>query len=147
MNTENTLKDIAQNALISQACKNWLTAKGAENLARKARIDVEREIISMVGAKSEGAQTAEVGPYKITTTGKLTRKLDTTAYMSVINDVPVEVSPVEFNPSLDLKKLRALETANPGVYAIVSSCIEIKPAKTAVTVALIDKGDDHGLQI
>ena len=117
--------------------QHWREAKASEDAARAERVMIEQKLIDLIGCKEEGTQSAKTDWFKISTTGKLTRSLDAAAFDAVRKHVPDEISPVDYQPKLDLKKLRALEAANPDVYAIVASCITTKPAKPAVRVELL----------
>lgn len=118
-------------------CQHWRESKAAEDAARAERIKVEEQIISVVGVKEEGTVSRKTDWFKLSTTGKLTRTLDDKAFMAIRDQVPDAISPVEFAPKLNLRKLRDLETTNPDAYRLVASCLVTKPAKPAVRVELL----------
>ena len=97
-----------------------------------------RKIIELMGVKEEGATTEKTGFFKVSTVGKLTRSLDPEAFLAIRDQIPDTISPVEFAPKLNLKKLHALEQANPDVYRLMASCITTKAAKAAVKVELLN---------
>lgn len=54
---------------------DWILAKQAENAARDARIQVEREIIEALGCEEEGSKTHDLDGIKVTITGKINRAI------------------------------------------------------------------------
>ena len=119
------------------AAQTWRECKAAEDVARERRIDAEQKIIEILGVAEEGATTQKTEFFAVTTTGKLIRSLDIAAWEAVRGDVPDEISPVVYKPSLDLRKLRAIETTNPSVYKIVLCALTVKPGKPAISVELV----------
>ena len=112
----------------------WLIQKEAEDSARSARIAIEKKIAMLIPGPEEGTVNAEADGYKVKVVRKLTRSLDVEAYEEVKSLIPPYLSPVISKPALDLKRLRAIETANPELYKICTKFLSIKPAKTAVSV-------------
>lgn len=117
--------------------QHWREARAAEDAARDERVRVEDQIIALVGVKEEGTLSRKTAWFKLSTTGKLTRSLDDKAFLAIRDQVPDEISPVEFAPKLNLRKLRDLETTHPDAYRLVASCLVTKPAKPAVRVELL----------
>lgn len=117
--------------------QHWREAKAAEDAARAERIKVEEQIIGVVGVKEEGTVSRKTDWFKLSTTGKLTRSLDDKAFLAIRSQVPDELSPVDFVPKLNLRKLRDLEYNHPDTYRLVASCLITKPAKPAVRVELL----------
>lgn len=114
--------------------KQWLAAKQSEQEANKARLSIEEQIVAITGNKAEGSETHDAGGAKITVTGKMSRTLDIGTWQGIESQVPSNLSPVIYKPSLDLKGLRYIEENEPEIYALVSKAIAMKPAKTAVAV-------------
>jgi hypothetical protein len=77
----------------------------------------------------------------VTTTGKLTRKLDVKAFNQIAAQLG-EHAPVKTTVSLDVRKLKKLAVDEPALFSTVMlDVIETKPAKTAVTVVEVsDEG-------
>jgi hypothetical protein len=115
--------------------QHWREAKAAEDAARAERIRIEDQIIESVGVKEEGTLSRKTDWFKLSTTGKLTRSLDEKAFLALRDRI--EDPPVNYKVTLDLKRLRDLETTNPDAYRLMLSCIETKPAKAAVRVELL----------
>ena len=115
-------------------------AKQREVDAREARVKIEEDIIEAIGAKEEGATSQAGNFFKVTTTGKLTRKLDVKAFNQIAGQLG-ERAPVKTTVSLDVRKLKTLAVDEPALYQLMcQTCIETKPAKTSV--AVVEVSDD-----
>lgn len=115
----------------------WLEAKAAENAANKRRIEIEDAIVAITGKRQEGSETTPLeNGWKVTVTGKITRKLDEEAWAQVKDSVPEDLRPVRevVKLELDTKGVRWLEENQPEVYRVVAQAITITPAKTAVEI-------------
>ena len=108
-------------------------AKELEASAREKRVQIEQKLIEAIGAKEEGATTQSGNFFKVTTTGKLTRKLDVKAFNRIAAQLG-EHAPVKTTVSLDVRKLKKLAVDEPALFSMMLDVIETKPAKTAVTV-------------
>ena len=115
-------------------------AKKLEASAREKRVQIEQQLIEAIGAKEEGATTQAGNFFKVTTTGKLTRKLDVKAFNQIAAQLG-EHAPVKTTVSLDVRKLKKLAVDEPVMFNMMLDVIETKPAKTAVTVV---EGSDEG---
>lgn len=113
---------------------DWILAKQAENAARDARIQVEKEIIEALGCEEEGSKTHDLDGIKVTITGKINRTLDPAAWESIARKIPAHLRPVEYKPALDIKGLRYLQKHNPDLYLMASEAITAKPGKPSVSV-------------
>ena len=115
-------------------------AKKLEASAREKRVQIEQQLIEAIGAKEEGATTQAGNFFKVTTTGKLTRKLDVKAFNAIAAQLG-EHAPVKTTVSLDVRKLKTLAVDEPALFSMMLDVIETKPAKTAVTVVEVsDEG-------
>ena len=108
-------------------------AKKLEASAREKRVQIEQQLIEAIGAKEEGATTQAGNFFKVTTTGKLTRKLDVKAFNAIAAQLG-EHAPVKTTVSLDVRKLKTLAVDEPVLFSMMLDVIETKPAKTSVTV-------------
>ena len=120
--------------ILPTLAESWRAAKRAEESAREERVRIEEEIIALTGCMEEGSQTYAAGDWKITVTGKLTRKLDADAWARIESSIPEAMRPVKYAPSLDTKGLRYLENNEPDIYRLVAKAIETKPAKPAISI-------------
>jgi hypothetical protein len=121
---------------IETLCADWLKAKRAENTANAERIAIEDQIVALTGKRDEGAKTVDATGFKITVTGKISRKMDWTAWEAVKDQIPVDLRPVKMKPELDEKGVKWLAENNPDIYKLLP--IEVKPAKTAVEVKPVE---------
>lgn len=111
-------------------------AKAEEAKATAKRIELEEELIAVVGAKEEGAQTHTIGDFKITITGKLNRKIDWDVFDKTISSkIPENLHPVKMKRELDETGVKYLANNEPQLYKILARALTIKPAKTSVTIA------------
>tara|TARA_R110002012_G_scaffold92170_1_gene223965 strand:+ start:513 stop:920 length:408 start_codon:yes stop_codon:yes gene_type:complete len=115
-------------------------AKKLEASAREKRVQIEQQLIEAIGAKEEGATTQAGNFFKVTTTGKLTRKLDVKAFNQIAAQLG-EHAPVKTTVSLDVRKLKKLAVDEPVMFNMMLDVIETKPAKTAVTVVEVSDED------
>lgn len=110
----------------------WIEAKKAEIKANKDRVDLEEELIALLGAKEEGSETHNIDDFKIAITGRLNRKVDWDVFDKL--GIPVDLQPVKIKRELDLKGLRYLEDNEPSIYKKLAKAMTVEPAKTSVTV-------------
>ena len=113
-------------------------AKELEASAREKRVQIEQQLIEAIGAKEEGATTQSGNFFKVTTTGKLTRKLDVQAFNRIAAQLG-EHAPVKTTVSLDVRKLKKLAVDEPALFSMMLDVIETKPAKTAGTVVEVSE--------
>lgn len=116
---------------LQDLCQKALFYKEQETAAAATRKDIEDDIARMLATKEEGTDKADAGIYRVTVTSKLNRDLDYEAYLAIERDLPEGLRCVNLKPSLDLKKLRALEMVD---YAIVAHFISCRPAKPSVKI-------------
>jgi len=112
-----------------------LRLKEDENSIAKGRVAAEEELAALIATKDEGTDTAKTGMFKVSVTSKLNRTLDYEAYQAIESGLPEGVRCVDLKPSLNLKKLRALEMVDP---ALPATFITTKPAKPSVKIEVID---------
>ena len=121
-------------AALDQLCIEWATAKAAEQAANAARVAVEAKILAETGKKDEGSKTIELDRFKVTVTGKVTRKMDWDQWEKVKDQIPELMRPVKSKLELDEKGVKYLQLNEPAVYALLP--ITVTPAKTAVAVEI-----------
>ena len=121
---------------LKDLCNEWLKAKADETRANKSRIAIEDDIVAIVGKRTEGAQTTESDGFKVTTTGKLTRKMDWDKWAAVKDQIPQSLRPIKIKEELDEKGVKYLQENEPEIYNLLP--IEIKPAKTAVEIKTLE---------
>ena len=108
-------------------------AKALEASAREKRVQIEEQILAAVGVKEEGSQTSTGNFFKVTTTGKLTRKLDEKVWRSISGQFNGE-APIRTKLDVDTRKLKKLAVDNPELFQVALTAITTKPAKSAVKI-------------
>ena len=130
-------KTVAAEVSIDDLCQGWLDAKSAENTAKDQRLLIEAAICGLVDVPTEGTNTTTTGQYKCKTVGKLTRKLDPAIWAEIEQDIPEELRPVQVKLSLDIKKLKAIETANPAVWSKIAKAVTSTDAKPSISIEVL----------
>lgn len=120
------------NRNVADVASDWMDAKNEETAANKRRLEIEEELLFHLTAKTEGSESHQVGPYKVTLTGKLNRKIEWDMLHKL--GIPENMLPLKHKPELDLKGLRYLESNEPEIYKTFCKAMTIEPAKTSVTV-------------
>jgi len=121
-----TAEDLAQ---------QFIAAKAAEAKATKARVEIEEQLIKLLGAKPEGAETHELtNGLKVTVTGKMTYKADMAKLLSVCETLPENMRPLKVETKLDETGAKYLRANEPETWAVLAQAITVTPAKTAVTI-------------
>lgn len=121
---------------LHKLCAQWLEAKAAETKANKARIAIEDDIVALAGKKDEGAQTHAIDGFKVTITGKVSRKMDWDKWAQVKAQIPENLRPVKIKEELDERGVKYLADNEPAIYKLLP--IEVKPAKTAVEIKVVE---------
>jgi len=125
---------------IEKAATQWRELKRKEETSRDQRIKFEKRLIELIQFKKlEGSQTIKTGQVKITLTAKLNRKLDTHQYLTIRDDIPINLNPIE--EKITYKVLdngcRWLEDNEPEVWQQIVNCLTTTPAKTTVKVEIL----------
>lgn len=121
---------------LEQLSAEWLAAKKAEAAANKQRVAIEDQIVLLTGKRDEGSQTVDATGFKITVTGKVSRKMDWDKWETIKAQIAPNLHPVKFKPELDEKGVKYLQANEPEIYALLP--IEVKPAKTAIEVKAVE---------
>lgn len=120
---------------IETLATDWLRAKGEEAAANKRRVEIESQLVELIGKKDEGSKTQEVGNFKITTTGKVTRKMEWDKWELVKEQIPANLHPIKTKEELDEKGVKWLKENQPEFYNLLP--ITVTPAKTAIDIKVI----------
>lgn len=125
--------DTAAIALVDQL----IAAKAAEAEANKARVAIEQEIIDLLGAREEGAETHDLSNgFKVTITGKVTYSVaadDMDAFIARCEKAGFDAL-IKRTVSLDEAKAKKIRATDPKAWRCVGGLIATKAAKTAVSV-------------
>lgn len=114
--------------------KSLLRAKAIERKANADRVAAEEALIAALGKRDEGAQTHNIEGYKITITGKVSRRMDWKAWEEVQQFIPLALHPVKMKPELDEKGVKYLQANEPEIYKLLP--LTVTPAKTAVDIEI-----------
>ena len=114
----------------------WLRAKAEEAAANKRRLQIEEQLVAELGKKDEGSKTVDLGQFKVTLTGKVTRRMDWDKWEQVKGQIAPALWPVKMKPELDEKGVKWLQQNEVEIYALLP--IEVKPAKTAIEVKAVE---------
>lgn len=130
--TASTLK----NRTAADMAADLMAARALEKTATEQRVAIEEELIALLGSKIEGADTHNIGPYKVTITGKLNRKLDLKKFDQIADHIPEALRPVKVKRELDLTGIKYLANNEPDIYRMIanSGAMTVEPAKTSVTI-------------
>lgn len=110
----------------------WFNNKAEVAKLDAARTDIEAKICALTDAKPEGSKTDKTTRWKVTTTGKMTRKIDVEAFDKIAHTIPAEFHPIKSKRELDEKGLNWLKENRPAIYAEIIKLVTTTPAKTAV---------------
>jgi len=122
---------------LQKLCADWLAAKKAEAAANKQRLAIEEAIVTLTGKKDEGSKTHDTDGFKVTVTGKVTRKLDWEKWEQVKGQIHPNLWPIKMKPELDEKGVKWLQQNEVEIYALLP--ITVTPAKTAIEVKAIEE--------
>lgn len=131
-----------RNADLDTLAADLLDAKKRASLARQAVTDLENQILSAVGAKTEGATTIRTDNFKVTTTGKVNRSLDADEVKRIYQDGDIPESIYtrlfDWQPKLNLREFRFIEMNEREYFQKLASAVTSKPAKNVVSAAPIE---------
>lgn len=123
---------------LAEAVGRYIEAKRVEDAATKARIAAEESILALRPAKEEGAETFEVGGYKVTLTGKLAYKCADARALAeacAASHMPTSWIPVKTKVELDATGCKWLRENEAELWArFVAPHVTVSPAKTSVSV-------------
>jgi hypothetical protein len=116
-----------------------VVAKAAESSANKVRVALEEELIKVVGYdKIEGAQTFNIGDYKVTITGKLNRKVENVQglHMACLDlKLSPDLHPIRTRVEVDQTALRYLANNEVEIFTRLAKFVVTEPSKTAVSIS------------
>lgn len=116
----------------------YVNAKQAEEGAKKIRVDLEERILALTPAREEGSLTTTLANgFKLTTTGKVSYKLDDLeALRNITHSWDPTLIPLKTTTVLDETGAKWLRVNRPDLWEQVSRVITITPAKTAIKVGV-----------
>ena len=122
---------------LKELTNEWLAAKADERLANIRRVTIEDAILQMVEHKEEGSITTDAGDgIKITTTGKLSYKVDVQMLDKLTIDWDQTEKPLKVKVEADETKLKKIRRDNPTLWRQISKAIEVRAQKTGVAIEI-----------
>lgn len=111
-------------------------AKDKENDARLVRLDIEAQILELVGVDAEGTKTVKGDQYQLSTTGKVNRTIDQRKLSDLKSKIPTPLFKrlISYTPKLNLKEYRFIEANEPDYFALIAPAVTSKPAKPSVSI-------------
>lgn len=133
------MNTFVSNTVQAALFQSWIDAKRSEDEARAQRLEVEAQIVAVVGVKDEGVTSVEDDQFKVKTTGKVTRSVDTDAIQDVWEVLPEEVKKCfKWEAKLNTKEYRALCSMREDLAPHLNKYITSKPAKPSISIELKD---------
>lgn len=124
---------------VQQLCVDLERAKTLLDNAKSEVLGIEKKIIAYTGHRQEGADTNKIGGWQVTTTGKVNRTVDDTAWRANQHHFTHENSPVASKLFVRVAKLRELEEADHELYVIACRAITSRPGKPAVKIKKMEQ--------
>lgn len=123
---------------LEELVQQYIDAKQCEDAAKKARVAAEERILALRPAREEGSETTALpNGFKLTTTGKLTYKLDDLeALRNITRDWDGNLIPLKTTTVLDETGAKWLRSNRPDLWQQVARVITIAPAKASIKVGV-----------
>ena len=127
--------DTTHTGQLDRLATSWKQAKAKEAEAKSYRLELEAMMLDIAETKPDGSATTKTLNFKVTTTGKLTRKVDAAAITAAQSKLEAHVFDKYFTAkwSVSTTALRTLRKGDDE-YPIVTATYSEKPAKTAIKV-------------
>lgn len=123
---------VEQPPTLDDLATQWFNTKAKESQLEAQRVEIEKQICALTQSKAEGSKTDKTEKWKVTTTGKMTRKIDVEGFDAIAHQIPAEFHPIKTTRALDEKGLTWLKENRPAIYDLVVPLVTTTPAKTAV---------------
>lgn len=124
-------------ATVKELTNDWMAAKTDERLANLRRIAIEEQLVKLVNTKEEGSVTTDIGDgIKVTTTGKLSYKVDRVTLDELTENWPEDIRPVRLELKVDETRLKKIRAEQPKLWSQIARAVEVKPQKTGVSIEI-----------
>lgn len=124
-------------ATVKELTNDWMAAKTDERLANLRRIAIEEQLVKLVNTKEEGSITTDIGDgIKVTTTGKLSYKVDRVTLDELTENWPEDIRPVRLELKVDETRLKKIRAEQPKLWSQIARAVEVKPQKTGVSIEI-----------
>jgi hypothetical protein len=122
---------------VNELANLWLAAKREEQEANAKRIRIEEELCALIDVREEGSCTTHLpSGLVITTTGKLSYKVNVDALQKLVMAWPDEAKPIKVETKADETALKKIRATRPDLWQQIAAAVTVKPAKTGVTIEL-----------
>jgi hypothetical protein len=129
------------NVTVEELCEQLDAAKRAEDAAKAKRVKLEMLVAEQLECDRDASKTHKLDGWKVGIKRPVNRRLDVKAWDRVKGDVPEELWPVAYKPSLDAKGCKWLAEHEPEVWARCAEAIAESDGKVAVTVTRIEAAE------
>lgn len=128
-----------RNRTAEDVAADLLAARKMRDEANKLVLEMEQELIEVLGSPEEGSKTHRLSGFKVEIKGVVNRKVDWDIFDSVCQtlerDEPFFVAPIKVKRELDETFFKRLYKDQPGVYARLAKGVTATPGKTSVSVS------------
>lgn len=128
-----------RNRTAEDVAVDLLAARKMRDEANKLVLEMEQELIDILGAPEEGSKTHRLNGFKVELKGVVNRKVDWDVFDTVCQtlerDEPFFVAPIKIKRELDETYFKRLYKDQPGVYARLAKGVTATPGKIGVTVS------------
>lgn len=131
---------IDRNQAIESGARYLQHCQEQEAKWKAERLKAEGELLPYVDVKPEGSATTVVKHAKITTTSRLTRKVDAKKFEALREQLSLGTQKriCRAKYEVNKKELDRLKEDSPDEYGIFSECLTVAPAKTAIKVEIVE---------
>lgn len=130
--------EVRPDPAIDELAERLEAARAALKLEQQRILNLEAELLQILGNKLEGSETTVTQKYKVTTTGRVTRKLDADGVRELheTGEIPRAIYERLFSwePKLNLREFRFIEHNEPDHYKTLSKFVTTKPAKASIAL-------------
>jgi len=125
---------------VAKIADRWLSAKRAEKDANDKRLEIEKEIVELLGCPKEGTEKTIAENFCVRVKGVMNPTLDEEALAEVLPLLPDDQTAVYVKHKTSTPGLKKLEAEQPEAYKILCRAMTLKPGKPSINVEL--KGEN-----
>ena len=115
----------------------YQATKHAEDKLRDERRELGRQIADAIEHPDEGSKTEEIGPYRVTVTGSINRKVDWDLFDDITADTGAH-APYTVKRALDIKGIKWLQKNDPDTWEMYARAITSKPGSPNIKIKEVD---------
>ena len=123
---------------VDELAQELLNAKKLENDAKLKRLEIEDEIIQLIGEQEEGTITVKGEKYKLQTKGVVSRNIDNSKLKEQLDFLPQEIkNTLVTKYEINTKEFRKIQI-NKDYMKTMSYFMTVKRSKTSVTAEMLN---------